>query len=387
MWSVRILTYNMFTPVAPPLRVYGQAERASRVGEVVAQFADLDVVVLNEAIVPWAFEKARASLHALGFVHHTEQLQDPFSVAGGVVIFSRHPLTQQERSSFGDKCHGIDCLASKGVVYARVCKDGTHYFNVFATHMQAWPHAKAQATRRAQIQQTRRFMETLRAPAPEPVFFVGDMNTDMYLARNNLQSMTRDLGLRLPPLHPESHPFTVDPQHNQLVGNDDPDEYQSEDWPLGCAEDYYQTLRCPCCPEEWLDYTLYSRHHLQPTSSHMRAVAVKVKPFRMEVRAGQTVADMRDVSDHFPVVGHFEFAPVSAAESSAGALDASAAHPAEVYGSGTLNLVWALTACVVLASLCVALLVWVAASVYRAWGFSLATSNTLQVMTPPVMQP
>lgn len=301
----RLLTYNMFTPVPAPLRVYGQNDRAERVQEILAHFEDVDVVVLNEAIAPQAHANVAQNLRKAGFTYHTQQMQDLFSVPGGVLVYSRHPITQEQHTTFGDHCVGLDCLASKGVVFARVLKEG-FYYNVLATHMQAWFTPQAQQARDAQVAQTKHFIDALGIPTHEPVYLVGDLNIDLYADRARLNHVFHELRLDMPMLHPDSHPFTVDPATNQLVGNDDPDEYKSEQWPDGCAEIYYDTLHCPCCPEEWIDYTLFSTRHRLPQRSYMQTLATKVSPFKTTLRLGQT-ATLQDVSDHYPVLGHFEY--------------------------------------------------------------------------------
>lgn len=306
--TFNVLVYNIFSPVPEPLRFYGQKERSVRVKDVLRQLDqqhDLDVVILDEVIAPETQSVIFTDLPTLGFKYKTKKITEVFSVNGGVVVFSKHPITQEACTVFGDRCVGIDCFAAKGVSYARVCKNGM-YFNVFGTHLQAWPGVRAHATRVQQIDQTQRFLQQLQIPEDEPVLFAGDLNTDLFLDRDYIQHLSFTLGMEVPELHPDSHPFTVDPQHNKLVGNDDPSEYTSDDWPHGCVEEYYRTLSCPCCPAQWLDYTLYSKRHLQPVHADMRALPVKVPPFRIKVNATQE-AEVEDVSDHFPVLGHFVF--------------------------------------------------------------------------------
>lgn len=58
---------------------------------------------------------------------------------GGVIIVSKWPIIHEAQHIYRNACHYSDCLAAKGVKYARVLKRvGTtsKIFNVFATHMQ-----------------------------------------------------------------------------------------------------------------------------------------------------------------------------------------------------------------------------------------------------------
>lgn len=308
MTTFNVLVYNIFSPVPEPLRFYGQKERSVRVKDVIRELDqkyDLDVIVMNEVIAPDTQNVVFHDMPTIGFPYKTKKITEAFAVHGGIVLFSKHPITQEACTVFGDRCLGIDCFAAKGVSYARVRKNNM-YFNVFGTHLQAWPSIQAHAARDQQIHQTLQFIEGLKLPTDEPLILAGDLNTDLYLDHDYIQHINFKLGTQIPEIHPESHPFTVDPKENKLVGNDDPSEYASDDWPQGCIAEYYRTLVCPCCPAQWIDYTLYSQRHLLPTQSDMRTLKVKVPPFRIKVNATQE-AEVQDISDHFPVLGHFVF--------------------------------------------------------------------------------
>lgn len=306
---LNVLTYNVMEPVPEPIRYYGQKERTERVKLVLSELDaeyDLDVVILNEVVALPAQKVIFQDMHDLGFVYRTTKLSNTLSVTGGVLIFSKHPLTQEESTTFGDSCTGIDCFCAKGVVYARVNKNGL-YYNIMGTHMQAWPSVHAQLVRDAQIEQIAKFVHTINIPKNEPLLFCGDLNIDLFVNNDHIRHLMHRLSMDMPEIHPDSHPFTVDPQENKMVGNDDPDEYQNEAWPNGCVSEYYETLKCPCCPSEWIDYTLYSKRHLRPVISYMKSIKAKVPPFKMKVNRFKEVDDMEDVSDHFPTLGHFVF--------------------------------------------------------------------------------
>jgi hypothetical protein len=306
--KINILSYNIFIPVLPPLRVYGQYERAERVKEIVLkceEYEELDVVVMNELIPHSIFDIVTEGMASIGFKYKTYQLKDMLTENGGIVIYSKHEIIQQKFTLFGSACKGTDCLSAKGISYARINKDGM-MFNIFGTHLQAWPGAKSQFIREEQIQQMGKLMQSMYIPKNEPVFLCGDLNMDMYENNDHLKHLMFTLGLNIPMIHEDSHPFTVDPENNVLSGSDEPYTYKTENWPDGCVEEYYKTKRCPCSPIEWLDYTLYSKKHLKPLNSYMKSINAKVDPFEMELRSGQ-VETIRDVSDHFPVLGHFEF--------------------------------------------------------------------------------
>jgi hypothetical protein len=309
--SVNILTYNIMTPVLPPFRIYGQIERARRVIDVVKSIRgkfkyDIDVIVVQE-VIPEKIEKiVSKDLYSLGFVYKTNQLKQYFSLNGGIIIFSRYPFVKETNITFGDNCVGSDCFASKGACFVRVNKNG-FYFNVIGTHMQSVIDLQSRQMIESQIVMMKDFIDSLGVSSIEPLFLCGDVNIDLYNDGDYIQKFMNTLQMTCPKIHTESHLFTVDPQINQLVGCDNPDEYQTKEWPNGCVDEYYRTLKCPCCLQRWLDYTLYSTRHLKPKGSFMWSFPAKVEPFSMNINFMQTVSNMQDVSDHFPVFGHFDF--------------------------------------------------------------------------------
>lgn len=300
--------YNILQPVPEIIRRYGQRERSERIKDVVhnldTQF-NLDVLVCNEVINSFSKEALGRDMPTLGFVYRTKPLTDTFAVDGGTVVFSKYPIVQEANMIFADDCHGSDCCASKGLAFARIHKDGVFY-NVIGTHLQAWPSTASHVVRMRQADQAAKFIAALNIPQDEPLIFAGDLNSDMYHDRENLRHLMYVLKMDLPALHPDSHPFTVDPQTNALVGNDDPAEYHTDEYPNGCADEYYKTLSCPCCPAQMIDYVFYSSAHLKPTESWMRVVKAKVEPFQCQMNIGLT-ATITDISDHYPVIGYFKF--------------------------------------------------------------------------------
>jgi endonuclease/exonuclease/phosphatase family metal-dependent hydrolase len=306
----RIVIYNIFTPVSEPLRVYGTRERSERVKDILSQIErdeSVDVIVLNEVIPQFVDKTVTHDLTAMGFVHRTETLGNTLSLNGGVYIFSKYPILRQDHTVFGDHCVGTDCFAAKGCVYAEVVKGGYSY-HVFGTHMQAWPQYKLQLIRERQLQHIRSFIQHQQLPTGDPWFLCGDLNIDMYSMSSHFHHVQHLLQVRAPVLHPDSHKFTYDPETDVLTGSDIPSMYSNHEYPDGCVEEYYKTLKNPCCQAEWMDYVMVGQSGLQPimNQSYMRSMMLKVEPFEMNIRAGQRVT-ITDVSDHYPVLGHFVF--------------------------------------------------------------------------------
>lgn len=83
--------------------------------------------------------------------------------------------------------------------------------------------------------------------------------------------------------------------------------YKTKEYPNGCANEYSETNFCPCCPSEFIDFILYEKAHLKPNKSWLKIVPAKVSPFEMSVSLLSNNIPMEYISDHFPILGHFEF--------------------------------------------------------------------------------
>lgn len=123
------------------------------------------------------------AMQAAGFPYRTEILNEPggiipFPVNGGVIIFSRWPIEAEDEIDFAECGQAAsDCLANKGVKYARVNKLGKLY-HIFGTHMDAGSNEDDIFARRTQMAEIRDFIADLNIPDGEPVIFGGDFNTD-----------------------------------------------------------------------------------------------------------------------------------------------------------------------------------------------------------------
>lgn len=267
-----------------------------------AAIPDLDVLVVQEA---FNTDVLSYGLCSLGLVHQTPVLTDPTPASlenGGVLVASRWPITREAAHVFRDACEGNDCLAAKGVVYARVEKGGSRaVYHVFGTHLQA--DDEYHATRIEQASQMRDFAAGLGIPAGEPVLFAGDFNVDHLAHRDQVRQIARTLGADMPRIPPGQ--ATSDPGANELVGQDGAAARE------GCCRSYASSRphRCSCCPREWLDYVFASSSHREP-SSPLRLERVQVHsevPFAIEVDPFSCDEDtatwtVRDVSDHDAVV-------------------------------------------------------------------------------------
>ena len=303
-----VLLYNIFTPVPETLKNNGQVERLKRLPQIfrnINLLYNVDAIIVCE-LIPKNYERSLSfELEKLGFLHKTKAISGHKVVNGGVIIFSKHEILYQDQMCYNDLCEGTDCLAAKGLTYARIQKNGK-IFNVFGTHLQSWPDQKAVLTRTNQVARVSRYIKDLNIPKHEPVIFGGDFNIDLYRERQHLEYLLSITNFELPDIHKDSLTFTNDPYNNNLVGIDEISKYSNTDYPNGCEKEYMKTLVCPCCPEEWLDYILYNKRYKQPTSSSLRVLTAKVEPFKMNLTRSKKITTS-DVSDHFPVLAEFVF--------------------------------------------------------------------------------
>lgn len=157
-------------------------ERGALLPAQISQYQD--VVAFSEAFDDGPREDHLIpAMVAAGFPYRTEILNEPggiipFPVNGGVIIFSRWPILDEDEIDFAECGQAAsDCLANKGVKYAKVNKLGKVY-HVFGTHMDAGSNSDDIFARRTQMAEIRDFIADLNIPENEPVIFGGDFNTD-----------------------------------------------------------------------------------------------------------------------------------------------------------------------------------------------------------------
>ena len=379
-----VLQYNIF---GRPYVVShdGQLEREERIPEAILEIPDnlLDVDAATFAESDDSDERERMfqQFAARGYRYKTSVVQDFDSKSilnGGVVIGSKWPIVREDQIVYRNACSGSDCLAAKGVKYARIRKtapvrqaDGSmknmsKIFNVFATHMQAWYSSDDKADRAKQAAQLKAFVDSQKIDPKEPVLFSGDFNTDWVRYPGEVAELVSILNASIPTLTGDVK-FTSDPATNLLVGRDGAagsstfncDDAYTKSWgPLSSGKTYpggmdYRVKMttefppktdtgaavlpfftrdtdlsfCPCCPQEWLDYVLWSNDHQAPVVDAgalvqlptLEAIALKLAT-AVRVPWGGTLQpvpeppeansyiDLVDLSDHYPVAGRMTFA-------------------------------------------------------------------------------
>ena len=280
-----MLTYNIFMRPQPPF-FDGQMKRAERlVPHLVGKGYDL--IAFNEI---FGNRPRNFLVEALSheFPYHTTVIGKSLdgrilrggvqveASNGGVMIFSRWPIHGEEERLF-DQCKGSDCMAAKGVQRVAVEKQG-RMFHVFATHLQAscgrsddsrWPACQSQ------IHTIRNFIDESNIPEDEPVLIAGDMNVNREGRGGELYRwMLEKLDARDPGLDR----CTRDTELNELADG------------TAC---------------QYLDYILVSENHATPVRERTYVLRPHAAdPWRLDPLA----SPRRDLSDHYPVLGRFEFA-------------------------------------------------------------------------------
>lgn len=318
MWSIQVCTYNVMLPVIEPIRSNGQARRVEVLPQAIKEMSDtvrggIDVIVLQEVIPTQYRQQLLSKLALYGWVYTSNPLQTPFMsgnlklVSGGIVICSKHPILTQHQSIFDTDCQHADCAACKGVLYCRILLPHDNVVNIFGTHFQAWNTQRAYHIRRQQSQQCSDFIQSLNIPEDEPLIFAGDLNTDYYTRHSEVYEMLATLNMKFTKTCEDSHLFTSDPKTNNMVGNDDTMMYATDIFPNGCYHEYINTLSCPCCPRELLDYILFSSMHLQPITSECKVRVLKTKnPITINLNL-TTKRSIHDLSDHYPLIGRLSY--------------------------------------------------------------------------------
>jgi endonuclease/exonuclease/phosphatase family metal-dependent hydrolase len=277
----------------------GQRERVCRIPQALARSIatqeHVDALVFNESFsgVCGGDLMLTDLLAQYGWPYHLPTISTWWKPSnGGIFIASKWPIVASYNLVY-TACRRIDCLAAKGVQYARIEKklDGrTKRYHVFGTHMQAWGGAEAAMVRSDQAREMAWFIGRQDIPPTEPVLLAGDFNT-RGPGNPQFQAFIDILGVSMPPIVGERR-ATMDVD-NTLFG------------------------RGPW----WVDYVLPSLAHQRPINAELEAIALRAeREFAICVQAGwrpfyvspyasacTKTQHVRDLSDHYPVIGRFEY--------------------------------------------------------------------------------
>ena len=273
-------------------------------------------------------------------------------INGGVIILSRDEIVSEVNYIFKNYMmigYACDGLARKGFVYVKLRKilpnKRSFYYHVVATHLQAWPGKDYDKIRRLQISEIKEEIAKLNIPPDEPILYHGDFNVDYLTNKREVARILRTLKGTIPKLL-GSQIFTSDPSSNYFVGRSG--EHGS-DCSVSCADtshklkcfnhilkpskliskiksvklkkqssQFFQSFdrsliqilkkatackkkefkkQCNCCDQELIDYIFYSSK--KPKRSSIKVLLTK--SFK------SNEGDMMELSDHYPVLGSFEY--------------------------------------------------------------------------------
>lgn len=248
-----------------------------------------DAVIFNEAFCHVARPVLLEAMKEQGYYYETPvvghlvgRAQAKF-LDGGVVLVSKYPIETADVMRFGGVCHGDDALADKGVVYARIRKQG-RAVHIFASHTQAWTDTAAVKMRQDQFRMMRNFMDEKGIPSNEPILVAGDFNVNSLVNKDNGEytEMINILECNEPDNEiDQQNEASFDADNNPLAAD-------------GPSSD-------GVC--ERLDFILSCQHHLLPTSSEVKVCPIKSTDSWTWGKKG----NFHDLSDHYPVTSKFSY--------------------------------------------------------------------------------
>lgn len=270
--GLKVLSYNIYAlPLVSTLI-------NERLGQLPQNLKGYDVILFQEA-----FSSSRSSMLlalAAEYPYQTHVPKIPFGginvFDSGVLVASRYPIVKVADYIY-PSCTGTDCFADKGVIYAEVIKNGKAY-HVTSTHTASFDTAEARALRQVQFQQIRALVNAQGIPSFEAVLFGGDFNVNKLIFPGDYAQMLANLNAT-DPVSTGYTASTFDPRINKLAG-------RAGSGGTGV---------------EYLDYVVYANDHRLPVQSR--------NDVRVLRSAAAPVFMTWDLSDHFPVMGEFNFAP------------------------------------------------------------------------------
>ena len=312
--DIQIMTYNLYMLPHQDLAKQGLLKRAAniigkgrslkhldtdakgRAPKIPPKIAGLaDVFAFQEGFDSTGRKKLRDGMRKAGVPYSTKVLGRSFLKSGrltnsGLFTMSKYPIDKSKgihyqdkfKKSSGIKPFADDKLADKGVLYAKILKDGKP-FHVFSTHTQAKTHKKDEKPplgakiREKQWGRIRAFIDSLNIPKTEPVLIVGDMNIDK--------------------ANPEKRAdrYAEYKRMLEILNATDVEIDKAKSFGYTSLFDQEKVEKSKI-PGQWIDYVLYSNTHLKPTKAQAYVPVTDA-----------TAKEWENLSDHFPLIGHFEF--------------------------------------------------------------------------------
>lgn len=190
--------------------------------------------------------------------------QRKYESTSGNLVFSKWPILKEVHEVFKES-RKSDGLAAKSLIYTKIAKDNKNY-HLITTHLQAWDYKGAKFARKKQLDQIKHFIERRTFPVDEPVILAGDLNLDHSSDEFNI--FVDELKIDVPTK--KGLPYSFDPITNSMAEGD---------------------------KREHID-------HILSLSAYAKA---KVSFNYIYPLRTTTPGMLADLSDHYPVLGYFEF--------------------------------------------------------------------------------
>ena len=260
--QISIMTYNIkMLPRGANSFIHHFPVRRARLIPAELILEDIDVIVFQEAFDGVADRILRKKLkplypYCMGFKNRKVI---SYKKAGGVLIFSKYPLTELESIKY-TQCKGIDCMGNKGALLVEVHHPAGK-FQLSGTHMQAGGSKELKQSQYAEAGALLKRHQQLGVPQ----FAAGDFNTH----RND------------PPLY-DTLVRALDAQDGDITG----DQLYSSDHLLNDMDSYNPNKR------NLIDFIFFRGNGIKPLSA-VRYIRIFQKQWHPK---------HKDLSDHFAVV-------------------------------------------------------------------------------------
>lgn len=207
--KVRMMTYNIWGLPGVLL----QKPKRMNLLEAALPAENADIIILNETFAA----RTRPVVMLKEYPYRAfGPGKSGVKISSGVVILSKFPIVESETLKYS-ACAGMDCLANKGAVRARLDVPGVGLVDVVGTHLNS---DGKDSVRSAQLEQVDELLA--RAGGNVPVLFGGDFNFHSETApySDMVGAMGfRDLHAEYRTFHPELDSvawfgFTYDPDRN-----------------------------------------------------------------------------------------------------------------------------------------------------------------------------
>lgn len=260
--ALKVATHNI-----QALTLYADKINA-RLNEIPENMQGYDVIMFQEA-----FDSKRDDMLLELADEYPYQTHIPSGSSwnvfdSGIVIVSRYPIVDVDDFIYPD-CADTDCGGDKGVLYAEIIKDGKAY-HVTNTHAASFDTEEARTLRQEQFQQIRDFVDSKNIPSWEPVMMGGDLNVNKFTHPGDHADMLANLDASEPAN--TGYEATYDARVNKNIGSS---------------------------KVAYLDYVLVSNTHLAPVQAS--------NDVRVPRSAVDSLWNHWDLSDHFPVLGDFQY--------------------------------------------------------------------------------